>query len=231
MTKFPPLSPRLSAIADLVPEGIDLLADIGTDHAHLPVHLIRSGKVQRAIAADIARGPLDRAEKTIKAASLSDRITLRLTDGLTGLETAPLSHIVIAGMGGELMIHILEHAPFVKDRKIPLILQPMTRADVLRIWLAEHGFRVERESLCAEDDRIYQILSVVYDGKIHTLTKLESLIGQGSLARTEPIFKKQFSRLIQVYTARIEGKESARLDASEEKAIVQALQNAKEVNP
>ena len=101
------LSGRLQAIADLV-TCRTVLADVGTDHAHLPVWLCETGKIKSAIAMDVRRGPLLRAEESIRLAGLEDRIRLRLSDGLEQLRAGEADSIVIAGMGGILIRTILQ---------------------------------------------------------------------------------------------------------------------------
>ena len=98
---------RLLAVASLVSDGA-YLADVGTDHAYLPIYLAEQGKISRAVASDIHKGPLESAEKNIREAGFSDRIHTVLTDGLQGLEPYPVTDIVIAGMGGLMIKGILE---------------------------------------------------------------------------------------------------------------------------
>ena len=118
------------------------VADIGTDHAYLPIEIIKKGLSQRAVACDINRGPIESARRNIEAAGLSDRIDTMQTDGLHGVEGFHPTDILIFGMGGELIAKILSEAPWVKDEGIGLILQPMSHAEILRRWLSENGFSI-----------------------------------------------------------------------------------------
>ena len=151
------LSPRLAAIAAQVPPGARL-ADIGTDHAYLPVALLLEGTIPSAVASDVNRGPLDRGRETARQAGVEDRIDFRLCDGLTGLDAHQADAVVIAGMGGELIARILAQAPW--TRKVLLLLQPMTAQPELRRWLGENGYRIRKETLVREGEKLYVILAV-----------------------------------------------------------------------
>ena len=140
------LDKRLSAVAALVRQG-SRLADIGTDHAYLPVHLVQSGVCPSAIASDIGAGPLDAARRTVTENGLTSEIALRLGDGLATVKAGEVEDVAIAGMGGETIVAILEAAPWVQNEGIRLILQPMTRAEDLRRWLLTHGFTILGEHL------------------------------------------------------------------------------------
>ena len=131
MTRRIELSPRLRLAADLVPEGARL-ADVGTDHAYLPACLLMEGKIPSAIAADLREGPLSRARETAAEYGCGDRMAFRLCDGLSGIRPEKTDAVVIAGMGGETIAQILEAAPWVRTRKIPLVLQPMSSIPELR---------------------------------------------------------------------------------------------------
>lgn len=162
------LTPRLLTAARYVRGG--LVADVGTDHAYLPIYLVETGRVAptltptgemlSAIASDINEGPVERAAIHVAAAGLSDRIRTVRTDGLTGLDVHDPSDIVIFGMGGELIAAILAAAPWARRPGKRLILQPMTHADRLRAYLDDAGLSVVAETLSAEGERIYQTLCV-----------------------------------------------------------------------
>ena len=149
--------------AALVPPGF-AIADIGSDHARLPVHLVRAGLCPRAIASDIAEGPLENARKTIQRAGLENQIELRLSDGFTRFAPTDASCWIMAGMGGTLMSRLLDAAPWLCSPGAVLVAQPMRHADDLRAWLITHGFRIERESVCRDAKRPYMALRAVYDG-------------------------------------------------------------------
>lgn len=154
---------RLSAAAALVRTGA-VFADVGTDHAYLPLLLLEDGKIARAYACDIGEGPLARARAHVAASPYADRVTLLLTDGLEGLDGRGITDIALCGMGGELIVRILSRAPWVRDPALRLILQPMTRAAVLRRYLAAEGFSVEEERLSRAAGRAYTCIAAHYDG-------------------------------------------------------------------
>ncbi len=152
------LSPRLWALADWVEPGCRCLADIGTDHGYIPAALLLEGRVQRAVASDIAPAPLDRARATAERWGLTERMDLRLGNGLEVLAPGEADAVVIAGMGGDTLVDILAAAPWC--RETALLLQPMSRAEVLRPWLAENGFAIRRERLVQDRGVLYPILDV-----------------------------------------------------------------------
>ena len=155
------LGKRLALCASMVREGT-ALADIGTDHAYLPVWLAREGKISRAVAADIKLGPLRAAQRNIKKYDVEDRVSARLSNGLETVFPNEADDIVIAGMGGELIASIIDDASWLKDSGKRLILQPMTSPEELRLYLASHGFSVLRETAVAEDGHLYSVMLVQY---------------------------------------------------------------------
>ena len=156
------LSSRLLAAASMV-RGGGVLADIGTDHAYLPVFLMQNGIVPRVIASDVGEGPLNNARKTVAAYGLSDRIDLRLSDGLNRFFPEEVSEIVICGMGGNLIEEILSSAPWIMNDRMHLVLQPMTHTEDVRRFLCSHGFRIDRETVTEDTGRYYLSISAVWD--------------------------------------------------------------------
>lgn len=153
------LTPRLQAIADRVPQGARL-ADIGTDHGHLPLWLLTQNRLTYAIASDLREGPLDHARDNARFHELTDRVRFRLASGLEGIEPDECDTISIAGMGGETIAAILEAAPWTADGKHTLLLQPMTMLPQLRQWLWAHGYCIQEETVCQEGHRYYLIWTV-----------------------------------------------------------------------
>ena len=132
------LQPRLHLLADLVPQGAKL-ADIGTDHGYLPVYLLQKGRIASAIAADIGRAPLEHARRTAQQYGVEDDMRFLCCDGLQGIGPEDVDTVVVAGMGGETIIHILSQASWTKAGSTLLLLQPMTKQEDLRRWLNENG--------------------------------------------------------------------------------------------
>ena len=153
------LGPRLRAIAELVPLCCRTLADIGTDHGYIPVSLLLEGRLDRAIAADIGAPPLDHARRTASLYGVSERMDFRLGDGLAVVEPGEAEVIVIAGMGGDTITEILDAAPWSRDGPL-LLLQSMSRTDVLRRWLPANGYAVCQEKLVQDKGVLYPILAV-----------------------------------------------------------------------
>ncbi len=153
------LSPRLLSVANLVPEGA-VLADVVTDHGFLPVYLLQRGLICRAVAADLREGPLDKAKANAVKYGLTNKMTFRLCDGLSGIEPHEVDTIAIAGMGGETMAAILEAAPWTKEGAHRLILQPMTSLYDLRDFLSTHGYIITMEHVNREGRRLYVTMEV-----------------------------------------------------------------------
>lgn len=136
----------------------DVLCDVGTDHGYLPCYMIENGLCKKAYACDIAQGPLNSAISHIKERCLSDRITAVLSDGLDSVQRCDITDIVIAGMGGELIADILSRCGWLDG--INLVLQPMTKPDVLRKRLYELGFSVTDELACISGRFVYSVMQV-----------------------------------------------------------------------
>ncbi len=158
MAKKLELTPRLQLLADWVPAGAKL-ADVGTDHAHLPVWLTIHGRVASAIASDLRKGPLERARAN-GAAWGAEGIDFRLGSGLEGIAPHEADTIVIAGMGGENIASILAAAPWTKDGGHTLLLSPHTKSEELRAYLAENGYAIRREALVFDRDTLYPVMEV-----------------------------------------------------------------------
>lgn len=152
------LAPRLAAVASLVLPG-RTVADIGTDHAYLPIALVRSGRVPAAVAIDSATGPLAAARRSVVAAGLADAVALRRGWGLEPLAPGEAGTIVVAGMGGYLIRDILAARLDVAAAAERLVLQPMRDGAVLRRWLWANGWALCAERLAQEDDRFYAVLA------------------------------------------------------------------------
>ena len=157
------LDSRLSAVADFVREG-KTVADIGTDHAYLLAYLLQQGIIKKGIAADLRKGPLENARKTLIESDQLEKVNLVLSDGLDELKKGDCEDIVTAGMGGILIKEILERTPWVFDESIHIIAQPMTHAEVLRRFFLENGFKILEESSATDGKRYYCIISAQYDG-------------------------------------------------------------------
>ncbi len=161
---MPNLNERLKMAAKLLTKGEDV-ADIGTDHALLPIYLIREGIANRVIACDIAEGPLSVARSNIQRFGLTDKIELRLADGLLGLAPFECEQITICGMGGETIAEIIEAALWVSTPNVKLILQPMSCDDRLRDFLVSNQFQIEKERAVISQGRVYTVMQASYSEK------------------------------------------------------------------
>lgn len=165
------LPARLRAVAGAVP-SCRVLADIGTDHGYVPAALLLAGRAERAVAADLRPGPLESAKRTARLCGVEDRIDFRLGDGLRVLAPGEADCAVVAGMGGETVAAILAAAPWAREG-LTLILQPASRAELLRRWLPENGYAIRAERLAEDRGRLYPILTVS-GGAMAPLTEAEA---------------------------------------------------------
>ncbi len=168
------LTPRLQKIASLVPKN-SVMADIGTDHAYIPAYCILNGICQKAFAMDVNSGPLSNAEETLTRYGISDKVELRLSNGLERLSPDEADTVVIAGMGGLLIKSILENGNLKEGTT--LILQPMLAVKELRQYLYESEMAVDNEYLAKEDRKLYNII-VATVGKKSEYTREDIVIGR-----------------------------------------------------
>ena len=171
------LDGRLNSVGKFVRQGAEF-ADIGTDHAYLPIYLLKSDRIKSAVASDINEGPLKSAKANAEEMGVSDRMRFVLTDGARGLEGFGLSDVAIAGMGGELIADIIEASPFLRDEKIRLILQPMSKQGHLRRYLAERGFDIISEDYSSSGGKFYVTLCAEYSGTTRKIDEYEAEFGK-----------------------------------------------------
>lgn len=150
----------MKTVAAMVGTG-GVLADVGTDHGYIPIALVERQKIKAAIAMDIHAGPLARALKNIKAAHLENSIETRLCDGVSALAPGEADSILIAGMGGELILHILRNGEQVCARASELILQPQSDIRKVREFLREHQYKIIDEDMVCEDGKYYPMMKAV----------------------------------------------------------------------
>lgn len=206
------LNPRLKKIASLVPPN-ECTADIGTDHAYIPIVLTESGIAKRAIASDIKKGPLMRADENIRHNGLSKSIETRLGPGLETLSPNDAEVIIIAGMGGILISDILENSRAVTNSAKLLILQPMTAVPELREYLALNGYEVTGEYLEAEDEKLYNIITAKPSGKTEYSPR-EIYLGKGLEETSPELFGRYKNTVLTKLNRRAAGLELAQSDDS-----------------
>ncbi|NLZ49941.1 MAG: SAM-dependent methyltransferase [Clostridiales bacterium] len=157
------ISDRLTRVANMV-DRCKTMADIGTDHGYIPIFLLINGICERAIASDINRGPVQRAEENIKYYGLENKIECRQGPGLSTLKAGEVQTAVIAGMGGHLIISILEEEEIIAHKLESIVLQPVQHSKVLRKYLYENGYKIIDEDLCYDEGKYYEIIKASYDG-------------------------------------------------------------------
>ena len=192
------LSKRLRAVADLVTAGYQV-ADIGTDHAYIPIFLTETGKTDYAVAMDVNKGPLRKAQENICAYKMEEQIETRLSDGFSALKVQEVQSAVIAGMGGNLVIRILEEGHDVVSCLKECILQPQSEPDKVRAFLLQEGFFFIEEDMVEEDGKYYPMMKVrppkksgKKDGQLQ--------YGKLLLEKRHPVLKRYLEREIRIRT-------------------------------
>lgn len=188
------LSKRLAAIAKHVPEGACVI-DVGTDHGHLPVWLIQSGRACRVIASDINAGPLSRAAVLVEETDTGEQIHLQVCDGLSAFTKADGDCVVIAGMGGETMVHILSAAPWTAEN-VRLVLQPQSKGELLRSWLLKNGYVIEKEELVEDAGRLYSVLAAHGGSAVGAYSAAELLCGRWAQIEGDPLLPAYISEQV-----------------------------------
>ena len=197
------LDNRLMAIAELVRKD-KVFADIGTDHAYLPVYLVEKGIINKGIAADLRVGPLENARDAVVSYGYPEQIELRLSDGLDNFKENEVEEIAVAGMGGLLISSFIERTHWLKNENIHLILQPMTHVEELRKTLFDNNFIIDKEVVAKDSDKLYIILSCYYYSDKTAYTDLDLIVGK--LPYNDDILSKE-------YLAKLHNKYKKKLDA------------------
>lgn len=195
------LSKRLQTIADFVKKN-SVVADIGTDHAHIPIYLIENKIIDKAYACDINKGPLEKAKENIENFGVSKNIVLRLSNGLDKMSNKEADTIIIAGMGGELIIDILERRKSFFDKKNTFILSPHTKTDEVRDYLLRKGFEILKEDMCIEEGKFYTVMEVRYTENKLMYSEAELLYGKFLIENKHPVLleflKKEEEKYISI---------------------------------
>lgn len=210
----------LSALPYLTPGGV--VADIGTDHAYLPIEIIKRGLAQRAVACDINLGPIESARRNIFAAGFSDRIDTLQTDGLHGVETYRPTDVLIFGMGGELIVKILSEASWIQNEGVGLILQPMSHSEILRKWLLKNGFSILGETL-TQEEQYYQTIYARFGGTFEEYAEEELYFGKKTLEGDSPLLKDFLEHKEKALLRILEGKRKGSADATLEERLLRAI--------
>jgi tRNA (adenine22-N1)-methyltransferase len=230
----PLLDARLALAASFIRMG-ERICDVGTDHAYLPISLILRGISPYAVATDVHAPPLDRARRNAEKWGCADRMVFILADGVSSLDLASrgVRVLLICGMGGELIARILDEAPYTRTDPVRAVLQPMSSAIDLRIYLARAGYRIIDERLAASVGRIYTCMSVVYDGVSRVLSPAALLLGESHIRRgaQEPLFMPYLQREIDAVRRRREGLRRGGADTAADDALLAELGRIAEAQP
>lgn len=208
------ISDRLKTAASLIREGA-VLADVGTDHGYVPIYLLEQKKIKSAIAMDINKGPLERAREHIHLYGMDAYIQTRLSDGVAALEEGEADSILVAGMGGGLVMHILEEGKAVCQAADELVLQPQSELRSVREYLSENGYVTDVERMVFEDGKYYPMMRVRYQAEKNENTdmaikdtenskeksryKVECLYGRYLLMEKNPVLHQYLEKERQVF--------------------------------
>ncbi|MEG1447713.1 MAG: class I SAM-dependent methyltransferase [Oscillospiraceae bacterium] len=188
------LDKRLKTIAEFAKKGCTF-ADIGTDHGFLPAYLVLCGIAKGGFACDINEMPLDKARNLIIGEKLTEKIHCILCDGVPNELEGKIDTVIIAGMGGETIIHILENAKWLNDEKMHFIFQPMTKIKELRRYLLENGFEIEKEKGAVSGKFAYSVLSCYFTGNKKTMPEEYYYVGE-CIKESDPDSKAYIQRVL-----------------------------------
>lgn len=176
-TKNFKISNRLKKCADMISYN-SKIADIGTDHAYIPIYLFLKGKISRALACDISTGPLENAQKNIKKYNAESSIETRLSDGLLNVSENEADEIIIAGMGGNMISNILSNCSWKNKSQKRFILNPMKYEEKLHEFLSLNGYEILNEVAVKCSEKSYLVIDTVFTGKKYKLLPYELYIGK-----------------------------------------------------
>ena len=217
------LTDRLLKIASLVTKD-KKIADIGTDHGYIPVHLLNEGYIDFAILADVNKGPLENARKEVRHNNLIDKVDLRLGSGIEVLKKGEVDEVIIAGMGGILISELLEANIEVAQSTERFILQPMQAQKELRKYLLNNGYEILDEVLVREDFRIYEIIVTKYTGKnTNVEDEIFYEVGNKLIENKDELLNEFINKRIHAYTSildKLEGKSGKGIDEKIEESRI-----------
>lgn len=211
------MTPRLLTVAKMV-KNSKTLADIGTDHAYIPVYLVMNDIIDSAIAMDINVGPLNKACENIDKFSLKHKIKTRLSDGLSELEDGEADTVVIAGMGGVLINKILENDKERLSSVKTYILQPMTAIYETRKYLAENGFSIIDEALAKEEDKIYTIIKAE-KGNMNISSEIGYYVGDCLTRNKDQYLNEYLDGKIYEYEKAVSSMKNTKNEEAKKKAV------------
>lgn len=204
---------RLQTIFNLINSEKGII-DVGTDHGYIPIALAENGYKGNIFASDINIGPLNSAKENAEEHFVDNRIVFFLSDGLKACPPDKVDTVIIAGMGGDLISRILGDAPWCINPCYRLILQPMTKQEVLRRWLLEKGFSI-KTFLAPEKQRYYQIICAEYTGELKTYSPAQLITGDTKDTKSSPYYTDYINYHIKVTEKELNGQLSSKTPDTE----------------
>lgn len=201
------ISLRLQAIADMVPRNC-IMADVGTDHGHLPVFLIIKKKITHAIAMDVAKGPLEHAKAFIRHNQMENQIETRLSDGVSELKAGEADTVVITGMGGPLIRKIVQEGERLWEDVEHWILSPQSEIPQTRYFLYQSGFRIQNEDMVYDMGKYYVIWDVVR-GDAGEISEEDIWFGKDLIKQKHPVLRQYLTEKEQALRKLLEKLETA----------------------
>ncbi|AND85648.1 SAM-dependent methyltransferase [Clostridium tyrobutyricum] len=192
------LSSRLKAICNMV-DHCNCTADIGTDHGYIPIYLVKNNICNRAIASDINKGPIRKAEINIRNEDLQNKIECRLGSGLNTINIGEVQEIIIAGMGGNLIRDIINENINIFKSVNTLILQPIQNPEVLREYIYKMGFTIVDEELCIDENIFYEIIKVKYAKNKNNIDTIFYEVGKRLIEKKNPLVNRFINKKIDKY--------------------------------
>lgn len=199
------LSKRLLSIAGYVVPG-NRVVDVGTDHGYIPIWLVEKGICSHVIASDIKEGPLKKAIENAAKSEVDDSIDFSLSAGLDGCSPDAVDTIIIAGMGGETIIGILNAAPWAKEKT--LIIQPQTKIPELRSWMNENGYDITNASLVDDAGRIYVVWQCAA-GNTRDIPSYELYVDRRLIEAQDPLLAIYIDSIVKKLRHKAQGMEKA----------------------
>ena len=199
---------RLDEIYKLINRGKGV-ADVGTDHGEIPVRLALSDYPGTIFASDIHALPLETARRRAAEAGVEDRIHFSCSDGLEDCEEDSVDTIIIAGLGGDTICSILDRTEWTMSDRVSLILQPMTKGEVLRYWLTCNGYSIEKELIILENGSLFRILLARFSDRNTFLTDAELFLGQKTLAENKAAYTDYTQKELYRVKKKINGMEES----------------------
>lgn len=224
------LSKRLKLVASMVSH--ETIADIGTDHGYVPIYLYLQGKIRKAYACDVREGPLEKCRANILLYGAAEFIETRLGSGLLPLQPKEAETAIMAGMGGMLIVHILQDSPAVVDSLRELVLSPQRDFAEVRRYLHQIGFAIKEEYLLKEDNKPYVVMRCEKEAERYD-RRIDYLYGKKLLEKKDPLLKElllheeeKYSRLFENLKQNLTENAQKRLPEVEEKLALmrEALQ-------